>query len=1015
MIFKFDDSQALQQFNQQSQYNRKDSGASEIVAFLNPSGRTSRISSVGSQGSAVSRLSGASGISRSPSPHKMLVETSFCGPKPIEPLPADANNVDDVESVILARRSGGKVGLSAESPAQTPKTTSEKLKEASMTPAEAARAAARELRRKEIEALKVRLNEINQKQLAKAKEGGGEPLANESKAVQSSSGRSRETSKQRKKIVGITPEGTEYFRIKLKADDQYEDRGISPNERIIEDSEFSSKSKKEAKSSDQLTANPSQVSKISPTTHDNRSPSPASASVSRKSSFCSFFRSKETPTNEIPPTKSRSSSRGAVGGRVNDKSPLPSPSKSSLSSRIGSLLFKSNRTMSPSQTEACDGKAATKQITTKQPLPQSNDKRKLRYYEADVVRIPLHTPPEEKEFTEFKKKTADVDKIESAPLDSAPPITSQPASISRIAPTAVMEKMQSTDEVELHDVPNSRRKISEDQDAGSSLWSVEVQRHSSQESQETVISQQNGNHHQHVVVSARNGLTEKPAIPAYINTNEQQQQSASESQQIENEPQQQQPPLPMSAKGRHKKRILFSTKIGSGSEEQIFSTQLSLSKTESQSSQLSEQASIAESPKNEESGTKMPEVTSSASSLKHQSSSEVEKVTVSAQVRSHRSSEKTSDSDDAKSQQFQQPNRKSSQQRDSGEFSAPKRESSDDTIGRRCKHSDSPGMSSRTSQSSLKQNQPPPKRASRMDISSESDRESEADAGCVHKRASRDMEDHESAGLVLQESFDDELPYVPTTLPEEKAFGLRIIPTRERSQTELITIPVERPRSTTPINPASLDNYCGRKQSDSSEGSLVRGEKLRISLPRQKAEQVKENVQQKQITRRTSNLSNKSWTEFAEQQIPVATRPKSAERSSSRKKQSSSTASDYHQHQFEQYETTTTTSDVIAHKPTAQHPQKVWIDFDNIPEKRQPPKKITTIPTNKDPLERAHHKHSRQYVSPEECQCECHEHGHGSGSHKKDDKHSSADSSKTPTSEDSQAEDDNDERQSLMR
>jgi hypothetical protein len=109
----------------------------------------------------------------------------------------------------------------------------------------------------------------------------------------------------------------------------------------------------------------------------------------------------------------------------------------------------------------------------------------------------------------------------------------------------------------------------------------------------------------------------------------------------------------------------------------------------------------------------------------------------------------------------------------------------------------------------------------------------------------------------------------------------------------------------------------------------------------------------------------------------------------------------------------------IAHKSSAQYPQKVWIDFDNIPEKRQPPKKITTIPTNKDTaVEKTHHhKHSRQYVSPEECQCECHESG---GSKKKDvessgDKHSSADSSKTPTSEDSQVDDDNDDRQSLMR
>lgn len=70
-----------------TQHQRKDSQSSEI-GLLSISGRTSRLSSIGSQGSAQSRLSNASHLSiisgvsgRSPSPHKMLLETSFCGPK----------------------------------------------------------------------------------------------------------------------------------------------------------------------------------------------------------------------------------------------------------------------------------------------------------------------------------------------------------------------------------------------------------------------------------------------------------------------------------------------------------------------------------------------------------------------------------------------------------------------------------------------------------------------------------------------------------------------------------------------------------------------------------------------------------------------------------------------------------------------------------------------------------------------------------------------------------------------
>lgn len=91
--------------------------SSEVAALLCISGRTSRISSVGSQGSAVSRLSavsGVSGISRSPSPHKMLLETSFCGPKPLNSdvagvatnaITGDAiTATDELEQIILARK-----------------------------------------------------------------------------------------------------------------------------------------------------------------------------------------------------------------------------------------------------------------------------------------------------------------------------------------------------------------------------------------------------------------------------------------------------------------------------------------------------------------------------------------------------------------------------------------------------------------------------------------------------------------------------------------------------------------------------------------------------------------------------------------------------------------------------------------------------------------------------------------------------------------------------------------------
>ncbi|CAO1416834.1 unnamed protein product [Diamesa serratosioi] len=1019
MIFKFDDSQALQQA-----FNRKDSGSSEVAAFLNISGRTSRISSIGSQGSAVSRLSGVSGISRSPSPHRMLVETSFCGPKPIEPS-SHASSVeqltaDMLENVILARRGDPTKASLAEGIEMKTKSTSKPVTTqpptvakdkvngttsgvslSAVSAAEAAKAAAKEARLVEIKALKTRLNALNTKQMAG--KNSGVP----------------------KKVVGITPEGTEYFRIKLKPDHLYDDKGLSPNERIIEDSAFKEnqgKRKNERKVADTKSDSLNQISKISPTVAENRSPSPASASVSRKSSFCSFFKSKESNLNtEINATsKVRSSSATSGKVRLNEKSPLPSPSK----------CFISVQSTASAQEYGISAKGAhqSRQPLNLKDVKSRGSKPRLRYYETPMdgkaIHIPLHTPPEEKE-KEFQKLKKKEPTFVIPPPPPIPPtrglITNKP----RKAPTAKIEQMQSCDEIEVQGAVDKRKPS-----ADPSLWSVEVQRHSSQESQETVISS-------HVEGMSKNERTfVRPAIPAYINTiNENplfQQQKEQNTITRTQEAREQLPPTNVvqqvpPTKARNKKHILFSTRIGSGSEEQIFCTQLSLSKTESQSSQLSEQTSVFESPKNEEPVTKIQEFApkkqesvGSISRNEKSSSSDMEKVM--EKPRGRQRSDQSPDSVESRSHSV---TRKSP--RDSGDFSRKrdsseeasrrKRDSSDEALRRKRDSSDealrrkrdsgenkeSQSSHSRTSpvsipsqhsQTSLKQQKPPhlPEQSvgignTRMDISSESDEIGSDLDTAIHKRVSRIMEDHESTGLVLQESFDDELPYVPVTLPEERSSGLRIIPTKDRTQNELMTIPVERPRSTTPINPSSLDNYCERKHSDASEGGLVRGEKLRISLPKQKAEQTKEKIVHKGITRRISNLSNKSWTEFAEQNIPddVDQLP----------------------------------------PPPALPPRKSltnkWIDFENIPEKRQPPKKITTIPSSSnkdqssDKIHASKSSAARHYVAPEDCQCDCH-HAQCHESSKRDsDGHKQSPVEKTPTSEDSQPLlDDRAERNSMM-
>lgn len=222
--------------------------------------------------------------------------------------------------------------------------------------------------------------------------------------------------------------------------------------------------------------------------------------------------------------------------------------------------------------------------------------------------------------------------------------------------------------------------------------------------------------------------------------------------------------------------------------------------------------------------------------------------------------------------------------------------------------------------------------------------------------------EEESTGLVSQDSYDDDLPYVPTTLPEERSLGVSIIPIRERALMDVKTCPVERPRSTTPLNISCLQEYCGAAAlTDDLDFSLQRGEKLRISLPRKDIRESSSATRSKS-PRRVSNASGKSWFEFAEQGIGGGGTLCSPLNS--------------HAKDIPADDTSTTT-----HK--TQKNTTEWIDFDNIPEKRKPAKRITTLP-NKDPHGDTSHHVQYNYVNPDECQCECHGNEREAGSNKSD-------------------------------
>ncbi|CAG2056463.1 unnamed protein product [Timema podura] len=271
--------------------------------------------------------------------------------------------------------------------------------------------------------------------------------------------------------------------------------------------------------------------------------------------------------------------------------------------------------------------------------------------------------------------------------------------------------------------------------------------------------------------------------------------------------------------------------------------------------------------------------------------------------------------------------------------------------------------------------------------SSESERDSELDYNRTNKEALKkqegnqgEMEDHERKRLVLQDSFEDELPYVPTTLPLERSVAVPIVPIKQRIS-EVRTCPIERPRSTTPINPSLLEDYVYCKSVAEEVDQTI--DKIRINLPRE------DSINRGKNSRKASGTA-KSWLEFAEHGL-----------NSPREYRRSSPTSPPPPPLPPRAQPIPPPPITPPPKPTS------WINFEEIPEKRKPPKRIQTIPSRGTvDLPEASKVQSESsktvvysYVNPEDCKCECHETtskltethkvGRGQCSHKEAHQHSS--------------------------
>ncbi|XP_026849228.1 flocculation protein FLO11 [Drosophila persimilis] len=1255
-MFKFDDHQSYLQ-----QHQRKDSASSEVAALLCISGRTSRISSVGSQGSAVSRLSAVSGVSRSPSPHRMLLETSFCGPKPLEQgaTSAAASTASTAASsshshaetsagggVVTGAMPGGVAAntalleqlLLARKHDPTQAVLAEGIKVLPPAPATATGTSSRRSKLANGE--------------SKAKTAGNAPAIGAQR---------RSTKSPGQMVIGKTPSGTEYIRINLRPDHMYSDKGIAANERVVEApnqltpvySASTGQPKPPASLSLQGGAGgPIDENRLTPTAspkpgrHALRlgsrspSPSPAAASVSRKSSFSSLFRlGKDSPDSPRESARSRSKSkdRTAVAAATtttgSSQNVTPSKQKSVLAifksgkrgSSAGTDGTKSSKSSSPID-PSCEPPPPPPPAPGSGGLPGGRSRTpagsrpgsRLRYYDEPVegvIHIPLHTPPEEREARTLLQGIQNLIAAPSPPPIQArtppqPQSQSQPqqppaASCGAVSVTgngsgATITASQLAAAAAALRPVGQRKAVAQrpDLDAIQSLpsqeevekekgWSLEVQRHSSQDSQETlqsvssVVSARASNlaqiHQEQEPPSVReNGLGEMQRLPSVDST-----QSACEPPRLVHTVATVSAPQSEDAAAKERRRLLFATRLGSGSQEQIFSTQFSISKTESQSSQLSEQ--VLESTNNstasdgpctadglQRQGTVIrrtepppPPPRGVSSSEEEQPASSSSSTLPPVMMRSKHRSRPTSEDEgpaqapaaDLRHSRYLEnfdvrrklhenmplegkEVRRRQQQQESANVTPvprkpkrqsipePKRETSQSsggatpttptptptptpataiapsTAGKLATPTDRPtptgapiatetgtgrgtGAETPTPTASPEPMFTSPLAERRLSQStddhepvesSESERDSDmAGSSSVttavpvggegqgqgkrhhFPRNVCVIEEHESTGLVSQESFDDELPYIPTTLPEERAQGVPLIPMKERANMELKTCPVDRPRSTTPLNPSHLEEYCtgimtpqdaihaGVHELDNGGsaaggagavggGGPVRGEKLRISLPRKESmgKESRAPGQSAKSPRRISNASGKSWFEFAEEGL----RANNLERKDSSKQLLPAPAPGSGAVPIPVPVTVPNPAPTPASapaavgleepKPRASTQRKLsghWIDFENIPEKRKPAKRITTLPketitasatattssssacgsshrsggTGSGSGHHHHHHHQTRpgsqdmttgasdklhynYVKPEDCQCECHEAERGESS-----------------------------------
>ncbi|KAL0829485.1 hypothetical protein ABMA28_004247 [Loxostege sticticalis] len=734
-------------------HSRKDSQGSE-AALLAVSGRTSRLSSVGSQCSAhsalsgfsrVSRLSVASGASRSPSPHRMLLETSFCGPKPIEtdpeacaaaveerllemaklsaapappavtvtvapappaavavvasvvPAPVDARDRREVRTEATVERPAPRPPAARTAPAPVATPAPVPAPQAPITPAP--------------------VPDDDKRQKETKNRVRAEERRARSRERRDDSGESR-TKSQSKDII----------RIRLKPSEEYDDdddddatecaaAGSAPKPATLE------------LGAGPRPARPTDFEATAPAPRrprDSRTPSPAGVVVSRKSSFCSLFKSRETIASPESPSDALRRKKSLNEGRSRSRSRDRSATPTSATKIRGSVLslFKTPRRSAASPSPS--SREGSPVVQPPRPAPQQPPRaivkgEKLKYYEDakdGIIHIPLRTPPDEAggPRTESDARPA------SAPQQRVPPVSiGTSASTSGHAARSPSKPIQRTvlpDGSIIIPLRSPTEKTVEDDP----LSPVPVPAKTPEESRPAERTSRSSSTVEVVSAVVSPGQLSASSGPASASTGD----AASGPSAADVTPSPDPPPdaPPERARSR-RERLIFTTHVGSA--ERVFCTQFSITKTPSVTSEISG------------SFPSFPDVDEPVAATPAAASASVATPTTPAV----------------------EP--------------APPAELPRGSSG--CGAEPVAGSSGAS-----------PQEGGGRDSS-----ESEASSEAAPARGGNDVE---RRGLVVQESFEDELPYVPTTLPQERSLALPMVPVRERGGVRVA--PVERPRAAAP-------------------------------------------------------------------------------------------------------------------------------------------------------------------------------------------------------------------------